>query len=177
MLEHRGALRHLRVVNDRDPVTILPRSSGKKIWSIFSPVSYIAFKLADGDFEEKETYRHTGIKLKLMKGTTAAEKLEEEDKTLAEDDTLITYELLFSGSKTKKGKMLDQSDSRRVVARGDGTETKVQKMDKNETSLVSSIPDVVFHMGNMYVDNLTGVREELTKKELTLNGLYGRLAE
>jgi hypothetical protein len=31
LLEERGLLRHLRIANDRDPVTVMPKSSGKKV--------------------------------------------------------------------------------------------------------------------------------------------------
>mmetsp|Transcript_5294 Transcript_5294/g.7634 ORF Transcript_5294/g.7634 Transcript_5294/m.7634 type:complete len:461 (-) Transcript_5294:67-1449(-) len=67
LLERRGALRHLRIANETDPVTMMPQVSGKMIWAKLSPISYAAFKMIDRSFEEKETYHHTGIELKLRK--------------------------------------------------------------------------------------------------------------
>lgn len=68
-LEELGLLRHLRVANAQDPVTILPKASGKFMWATLSPVSYLAFKLADKHFSaERETFHHTGVKLRLANG-------------------------------------------------------------------------------------------------------------
>lgn len=64
-MEEMGLLRHLRVANAQDPVTIMPKASGKFIWATLSPVSYLAFKLADRQFEQKQIFRHTGVKLRL----------------------------------------------------------------------------------------------------------------
>jgi len=68
LLEREGALRHLRIANETDPVTMVPQVSGKMTWAMLSPISYAAFKWIDGNFEEKETYHHTGIELSLKKG-------------------------------------------------------------------------------------------------------------
>lgn len=67
LLEKQGKLRHLRIANHGDPVAIMPKSSSKKLFAMLSPVSYVAFKLTDQDFTDKETYKHTGMKLKLRK--------------------------------------------------------------------------------------------------------------
>ncbi|KAL3924306.1 MAG: hypothetical protein SGILL_001125 [Bacillariaceae sp.] len=66
-LEKKSLLRHLRIANSGDPITVLPGATGKKIWARLSPVSYLAFKLMDNEFEKKETFRHTGLKLRLAK--------------------------------------------------------------------------------------------------------------
>jgi len=66
-LEERGLLRHLRIANDRDPVTMMPSATGKKVWATLSPISYLAFKLIDNKFDEKENFCHTGVKLRLAK--------------------------------------------------------------------------------------------------------------
>ena len=63
-LEELGHLRHLRVANDRDPVTMMPAATAKKIWSRVSPLAYLAYKLTEHD-DEKEHFHHTGIKLRL----------------------------------------------------------------------------------------------------------------
>lgn len=83
LLEERGVLRHLRIANDKDPVTIMPKASSKKILSMLSPISYIAFKISDKKFADNETYQHTGIKLKMMEG-------------LEKDGSGDLYELAYS---------------------------------------------------------------------------------
>merc|ERR1719343_14212 len=53
-LEEQGYLRHLRIANDGDPVTIMPSSSGKKMLANFSPMFYLASKIMDEKFEENQ---------------------------------------------------------------------------------------------------------------------------
>jgi Lipase (class 3) len=211
-LERRGSLRHLRVVNDRDPVTIMPKASTKKLWAMLSPISYMAYKLADSKFEERETYRHTGIKLKLKVVTvpsTTSTNVQSSSSSLSlsaaataadkNSDSLVTYELVYTAIGQTKEERLDSSQ--RAVAqvhpstatsttnsRGEvGEETNlgggagmtmmpsIAEQIAKEDSL-RNIPDVVYHMGNMYVENLTSVRHELTEKKLTLNALYGKIS-
>jgi len=143
LLEERGALRHLRIANDKDPVTLMPKSSGKKIWSMLSPVSYLAFKAADKDFEDKETYRHTGIKLKLRKRE--------------EGNTKEPYEIGYSGA--AKAKEEENPEKSKVSS-------KIFSFKEND------IPGVVFHFGNTYCEHLVGVKDELTNMGLSLNELY-----
>jgi hypothetical protein len=227
-LERRGSLRHLRVVNDRDPVTIMPKASTKKLWAMLSPISYLAYKLADSKFEERETYRHTGIKLKLkvvsMTTTTTTNGVQSSSSSLLSlssaaaaeknSDSLVTYELVYTGIGQTKEERLDSSQSA-VVAQvhppslsstttttststttasrggegGGGEETPLVVVGGGGMTMMPSIaeqiakedslrniPDVVYHMGNMYVENLTSVRHELTQKKLTLNALYGKIS-
>jgi len=75
-LERLGKLRHLRLYNENDPVPMMPQTSGKMIWAYMSPVSYLAFKVMDNQFESKETYQHTGISLKLRKQNKEEELFE-----------------------------------------------------------------------------------------------------
>lgn len=164
-LERRGNLRHLRVANDRDPVTIMPKSSAKKVFAMLSPISYLAFKWADKDFEEKETYRHTGIKLKLVL-EAKQDGVEETEGAPAP----VSCELKYSHSMGAKSiELVETTTATRSLSETKAPSTKVVL----EESL-SNIPDVVFHMGNMYVDNLTGVKEKI--KDLTLNGLYEKIS-
>ena len=138
LLEQRGLLRHLRIANDRDPVTIMPKVSSKKLWAMLSPASYIAFKLSDQDFAEKETYRHTGIKLKLRKPGEP-------------------FEIAYSG--TPKAK--EEQGGAAVVAKQSSLRLSFKQKD---------LPDVIYHFGNTYSENLAGVKDELVG--LTLNELY-----
>ena len=182
LLEQRGDLRHLRVVNDRDPVTIMPKSSTKKIWAMLSPISYLAFKLADSNFDEKETYKHTGIKLKLVrKNEPGGSKDEEGDD---KQGSVVTYQLTYGGttlgesSGTTTEETAAGGTKDRSIASTGG---KVQPPKKKLSTKISTedIPDVIYHMGNMYVDNLLGVKTALTatksSKHLTLNGLYKQI--
>ena len=66
-LEELGHLRHLRIANDRDPVTLMPSVTSKNILAKLSPMCYLAFKLMDSDFQEKGKFHHTGVKLRLAR--------------------------------------------------------------------------------------------------------------
>jgi hypothetical protein len=194
-LERGGSLRHLRVVNDRDPVTIMPKSSTKKLWAMLSPISYMAYKLADSKFEEQETYHHMGIKLKLKVTTVPSRtstNVQSSSSSLSlssaatadkNSDSLVTYELVYTMIGQTKEERLDSSQSAvaqvhpstatsTTNSRGEvGEETNLgagggmtkmpsiaKQIAKKEDSLCN-IPDVVYHMGNMYVENLTTVSD------------------
>jgi Lipase (class 3) len=112
LLERRGVLRHLRVANHRDPVTILPTASGKKMLAMLSPIPFLAFKLLDANFEQRETYRHTGMKLRLFKP-----KNEEQEASKADDnnDNNMQSEKLFDisyarASRTHANNKQEQGD-------------------------------------------------------------------
>jgi len=137
LLEQQGKLRHLRIANDKDPVTIMPKSSSKKIWAMLSPASYIAFKLSDQDFAEKETYKHTGMKLKLRKNCDPK------------------FEIAYSGKSREEGSDVTVNTSKSA--------SKLSFRQKD-------LPDVVYHFGNVYCENLESVKDELAS--MTLNELY-----
>ena len=149
--EELGLLRHLRVANDRDPVTMMPGATGKKIWAALSPVSYLAFKLMDNQFEEKESFRHTGVKLRLSN---------EE------------YDFFYLGTHVN----LDGNDD--VEAEETNDETSLGQEGKNTNNnnnkrasiRTDKIPDVMYHLGNAYTENVTSVKPALST--LYLNDLY-----
>jgi Lipase (class 3) len=148
-LEEHGLLRHLRIANDRDPVTVMPGATGKKIWATLSPVSYIAFKLMDNQFEEKEKFRHTGIKL-----------------LLAKDQCEFFY----------AGNPLDVVDDDQKVSDGDDDASSStsgsakRSIRKAKSTRKEKIPDVVFHLGKAYTDNVASVAPQLST--MSLNDLY-----
>lgn len=147
-LEEHGLLRHLRIANDRDPVTVMPGATGKKIWAALSPVSYVAFKLMDREFEEKEKFRHTGVKL-----------------LLAKDECEFFY----------AGNPLDVMDDDQKVSQDNDDSSSAASSTKRSTIRSRStrkekIPDVVFHLGKAYTDNMASVAEELSNR--SLNDLY-----
>jgi len=145
-LEERGLLRHLRIANDRDPVTIMPKSSGKKVWANLSPISYMAFKMMDNEFVDKETYRHTGIKLKLQPPDSKRKP---------------QFELEYSGAAKSNAEQEKEGKESASI-------TDVLGFHK--------IPNVVLHMGNAYTENLAVTKEHLKGQGATLNGLYKTLA-
>jgi len=60
VLESRGKLRHLRVVNHRDVVTIVPKMSFR--WNIFDPHSHVG-----------TMFKHVGLNLRMFEGDTPME--------------------------------------------------------------------------------------------------------
>ncbi|KAG7364510.1 lipase class 3 [Nitzschia inconspicua] len=148
-LEEHGLLRHLRIANHRDPVTIMPGATGKKIWATLSPVSFIAFKLMDNQFTEKETFRHTGIKLLLGKGE---------------------YEFFYAGNPLDDVEADDQKASQDKASPESNASTKEKSRQKTKSIRKEKIPDVVFHLGKAYTDNITSVAQQLSN--ISLNDLY-----
>lgn len=135
-LEEQGKLRHLRIVNDGDPVTLMPTSSSKKLWAMLSPISYVAFKISDSEFEKRETYKHTGIKLKMKK----------------HKDGEKSCDIAYSG-----GAKEERSD----VSSGSKSRLSFRQKD---------LPGARNHFGNVYCDNLAGVKDEISG--ISLNDLY-----
>ena len=156
-LEEQGRLRHLRIANDRDPVTMMPSATGKKVWATLSPVSYLAFKLMDGKFEEKECFYHTGVKLRLAKdkwellflGVPMAGDGYEAYEATTEEDT----DSYISESTKSVGSVLSRSKSSRA--------------EKRDPIMP---PHPFFHRGESYVENLGSVKTHL--HGLSLNSLY-----
>lgn len=155
-LEEQGLLRHLRIANDRDPVTMMPSATGKKVWATLSPISYLAFKLMDSKFEEKEYFYHTGVKLRLAKdkwellflGVPMAGDGYEAYEVTTEEDT----DSCISENTKSTGSVLSKSTSFRAKKRD------------------PIMPDVSFHLGNSYAENLGSVKTHL--HGLSLNSLY-----
>jgi len=65
LLEEQGRVRHLRIVNENDPVTLIPSSSVRKTLATISPAA-LAVSLMKKSEHYQETYKHVGIKLKLF---------------------------------------------------------------------------------------------------------------
>ena len=64
-LEERGHLRHLRIANEKDPVTLGPPASSKLILASLSPAALLVMSHVS-DTIEKEMYKHCGMRLKLL---------------------------------------------------------------------------------------------------------------
>jgi len=161
-LEELGHLRHLRIANDRDPVTQMPGATAKKVWARLSPISYLAFMLMDNDFNDRENFYHTGIKLRLAKkkwefaflgipmiSCIGEEAIEVDTDTVASD----------SGS-SRSSTSLRSAVSRSIKL----------KSNRQDSFQQSQVPDPAFHFGNAYTENLDSVKNDLL--DLSLNDLY-----
>lgn len=163
-LEEQGNLRHLRIANDRDPVTMMPSTTGKKILALFSPMFYVASKLMDSEFEENQKYFHTGVKLALAKN-----KWE-----LAFMGTPIVNIKLDEAVETDASLVSSQSESTRsfgsIMTWSINTSSTKPRSKRMESLTSSQIPNVSFHLGNAYNENLRSVKEDLLV--LSLNDIY-----
>ena len=65
-LERAGSLRHLRIAHAQDPVTMMPKTSSTRMLALLSPVAYLAMKAQEAKSTSRGTYRHTGVKLRLL---------------------------------------------------------------------------------------------------------------
>lgn len=149
-LEELGHLRHLRIANDRDPVTLMPSATGKQVWARLSPVSYLAFKLIDNKFEEKENFCHTGVKLLLAKNK---------------------WELSFLGTTMISSESFEAVAVDADVASCDsGSSTSLRSMRSRSKNFKQALPDVALHFGNAYIKNLGSNKDDLFN--LSLNDLY-----
>jgi predicted lipase len=68
LLEEEGLLRHLRIANDMDPVTLLPPVSSRLLLASLSPAALIMSSMNKKNTVTDEIYKHVGIRLKLLKG-------------------------------------------------------------------------------------------------------------
>jgi hypothetical protein len=152
--ESQGKLRHLRIANHRDPVTLGPSVSSKRMLTmgamVFSPLGYLALKLSGNTAGKDESYYHCGMKMKLRDGTT-----EEERKC----------ELVYSGAM-----FLPKEEQDEV---GDATDEDVVGKKSSASSMklsTSDMPLVSHHFGKAYADRMASVEGEL--EGMTLNNLY-----
>eukprot|EP00531_Pseudo-nitzschia_arenysensis_P004458 CAMPEP_0116135314 /NCGR_PEP_ID=MMETSP0329-20121206/11125_1 /TAXON_ID=697910 /ORGANISM="Pseudo-nitzschia arenysensis, Strain B593" /LENGTH=513 /DNA_ID=CAMNT_0003630107 /DNA_START=206 /DNA_END=1747 /DNA_ORIENTATION=- len=165
-LEELGYLRHLRVANDRDPVTMMPSASAKKVWVGFSPLAYIAFSLIDKQFGEKEHFYHTGIKLRLTKDKwelafLGKRMISSECGEVVDDDAeTVSSEADLRGSNASLRSALSRSLK----------SAPLKRESKKDSFQQAKVPDVSQHLGSAYIDNLCSVERPLLT--FTLNDLY-----
>ena len=151
-MESQGKIRHLRIANHRDPVTLAPSVSSKKVLAVsafaFSPLGYLALKASGNTGDERDVFYHTGIKMKLRKEVPIGGQM---------------CELSYSGSSVISGstpKALDDIDDQEVIKENN-------KMKKRSTD---DLPMVKYHYGSAYAERIALVEDQL--KELKLNDLY-----
>ena len=72
--EDQGLLRHLRIANEMDPVTLTPPASSKVMLASLSPATLMIMTHVS-DIIEREIYKHVGIRLKLLNDETKRWKI------------------------------------------------------------------------------------------------------
>lgn len=165
-LEELGLLRHLRVANDRDPVTMMPSATSKKVFARLSPIAYLAFKLIDEKFHENENFHHTGVKLRLAKDRW---ELSFSGVQLATDENGLSSELLDSDTASCNSANSSKGSVGGIFA---SLASSTKRRSSRDPFHQTQLPDVSFHMGNAYIENLASVRTDLLG--FSLNDLYER---
>lgn len=154
-LEKAGRLRHLRIAHSQDPVTMMPKTSSRRILAALSPIVFVTLAVSDALFTSRETYRHTGVKLRLHSGSTK-EKV---------------YELSYQGVTTVEEETADNDDS--LAAESHKKAGFFQGL-KGRTWSFSGVPGVSFHFGPTYIEQLGKCKAELSA--MSLNQIYARMA-
>lgn len=154
-MESQGRLRHLRIANHQDPVTLGPTVSSKRALAlsakVFSPLGYLALALTgNSEGGEEEVYYHTGIKMELFKSGSAS--------------GCQQCTLSYSGAKLIHG-----SKSPDAIDGDDVAEIEQSnKWKRKEGS--AEFPMVSYHFGTSYAERMVLAEPKL--KGLTLNDLY-----
>lgn len=151
-LEHAGALRHLRVAHAQDPVTMMPKTSSMRMLALLSPLAYLTMKVQEKANTSRGTYRHTGVKLRLLSQANKIGK---------------TYELSYSGVTTVQEELAE--DTEQVPEKKGGG-----LLGSFKALSFSSLPGVSYHLGPTYTECLATVKSELSVT--SLNELYINLA-
>jgi hypothetical protein len=155
-MESQGKIRHLRIANHKDPVTLGPTVSSKRALAMsaktFSPLGYLALKLTGNDEGgEEEIYFHTGIKLKLFKDVSAVSSQR--------------CELSYSGAS------IISNAKKPPVATDSSDLAEIEQLNKKKsTGIPSELPMISYHYGNAYSDRIKFVESDL--KGVTLNTVY-----
>eukprot|EP00977_Amphora_coffeiformis_P019483 scaffold7295_cov167-Amphora_coffeaeformis.AAC.5 len=146
-LEAEGKLRHLRIAHAQDPVTMMPKTSSKQILAMVSPIVFIGLAIKEALFTSNETYRHTGVKLRLFSNKS---KL---------------YEISYAGVTTVQEEAAQDNNEKQA-------EKQVKSSSGRQLEFVN-IPGVSFHYGPTYTEQLAKCKEELSQK--SLNKIYASL--
>merc|ERR1740117_734540 len=125
---------------------MMPSATGKKVWATLSPISYLAFKLIDNKFEEKEQFCHTGVKLRLAKerwelsfmGVPIVIDEEEQEEKAAGSSIESLSEFVVDPAPRRSG----SSRSFRSIL------SKSTRSKSQDNFNQSQIPNVAYHLGN-----------------------------
>jgi len=153
-LESQGKLRHLRIANHQDPITLGPTVSSKRALAlsakVFSPLGYLALVMTgNAEGGEEEVYYHTGIKMKLFKSG-------------ASDGRQCT--LLYSGARLISG-----SKNPDAIDKDDVADINQSNKLKKKTGS-AELPMASYHFGTCYSERMALAEPDL--RGLTLNNLY-----
>merc|ERR1712087_797908 len=146
-LESQGKIRHLRVVNHKDPVTLGPTVSSKRALALsakaFSPFGYLALKATglEGS-DEHDRYYHTGIRLKLYRCHSAigSQRI----------DIMYSSESILQ-SMGRKPVAIDKEELEEIE------ESNKRKMKGSSCEL----PMVSYHYGSSYCDRMKLAERDL----------------
>jgi hypothetical protein len=156
-LESQGRIRHLRIANHKDPVTLNPSVSAKRALALsakaVSPLGYLALVVTgNGEGGEEEIYYHTGIKMKLLKNACP--------------ESNRRCELSYSGATILAGAKKPADNDMDAEDLADIEQAKNMK----KSSRAPKLPMVSYHYGDAYSERMALVESDL--KGLTLNALY-----
>eukprot|EP00970_Alexandrium_tamarense_P018136 scaffold13320_cov215-Alexandrium_tamarense.AAC.20 len=160
-MESQGKIRHLRIANHKDPVTLGPTVSSKKMLSLgmktFSPLGYLALKATGNEGGDEEVYYHTGIKMKLRSDVTAVGS--------------SRCELSYSGASILVGSRPTQAEDKEDLSSLAESSRKKSSMPSPKSSMSSAdIPMVSYHYGESYSERMALVEKDLVG--MTLNRVY-----
>lgn len=151
-LEQAGKLRHLRMAHAQDPVTMMPKTSSRKTLAMMSPIMFVTLAVKDALFTSAETYRHTGVKLRLLNSNN-------ENKVC---------DLSYKGVTTVPEEIADD-DAGKKDSKAGGLWSSL-----NKTRLsFGGIPGVSFHFGTTYSEQLAKCHKELSGT--SLNAIYAEM--
>jgi len=160
-LEERGVLQHLRIVNDGDLIPVVPKNTGKYVWQ---------------SIDEKETYHHTGIKLKLYRTVSPNSPGRTRTAANANNSLNYDYKIQYSDSNGKSSPVIVNSKSSNSQSNSKNSISKSGRSNsQSKNKVISSlkreeVPYFVDHFGYTYCEIINKVKDGLTL--MTLNGLY-----
>lgn len=128
LLEEQGRLRHLRVVNEGDPITLGPPASSKLMLLSMSPAALVATMMLS-DKVHDEIYKHVGVKLKLYSAADDWTK----DKKKAENGKVKSEEAKAKSNSSFFGSLFSTAD-----AKGSG-ETEMSRAPNATADISSSL--------------------------------------
>ena len=154
-MESQGKIRHLRIANHKDPVTLGPTVSSKRALALsakaFSPLGYLALKVSgNGEGGQEEVYYHTGIKMKLFKDISPLSS--------RRCDFSYSGATVITGA--RKPAAIDKDDLEEI-------EQSNRKKSKGSSY---ELPMVEYHYGSAYSERIALVERDV--KDLKLNTVY-----
>ena len=170
-LESLGKLRHLRIANHKDPVTLNPTVSAKRALALsakmFSPLGYLALMVTgNGEGGEEEVYYHSGMKMKLRKDICP---LSEKRYEIAYSGAPFVAAVKMTNS-TRSVIVVDNNDEQQELA-----EIVKDEQAKKKKSSSSDMINVAYHFGDAYTERILAVKTDLMG--MTLNDLYSSKAQ